>query len=121
MNSREALEKLINDIQEQGQVLTKKPNLIINFNVNISTFMDTIENAIKDLDRLEKLEEAHKNLWDIAYNKYYKVIKILKDYLGIELWKTSDGKYYLRDGYHDILLTQEEYDLLKEHLGNDEK
>lgn len=62
MTSKEALEKLINDINEQGQVITTNPNLTITFNVNLEMFMTTIENALKDLERLEALEKENKKL-----------------------------------------------------------
>ena len=82
-----------------------------------------------DLDRLEKLEEAHKNLWDIAYNRYYKVIKILKDKLDIKLEVYRNGGCILN---HKVIyncmipnerclryLEVEEYKLLKEILENE--
>ena len=73
-----------------------------------------------DLERLEKLEEAHKNLWDIAYNRYYKVIKILKKYFGLmEYEEFEEYKIFTHDGYFVLEITKEEYELLKEVFGND--
>ena len=62
MTSKEALETIRKDINEQAQVITTNPNLMVTFNVNLEMFMTTLENALKDLDRLEALEKENQEL-----------------------------------------------------------
>lgn len=57
MTSKEALEKLINDIEEQNEIVSKEPHLIINVKVNAEIFIPLLHNIKQDLDRLEKLEQ----------------------------------------------------------------
>ena len=62
MNSKEALERLIKDIHEQGKVISNNPNLIMTLNVNVERFVSILENAKQDLERLEQLENEYKDL-----------------------------------------------------------
>lgn len=76
MTSKEALEKLLNDINEQGQVIATNHNLMVNFNVNLEMFTTTIENALKDLERLEALEQSN-NILDRLSKNQHETIKNL--------------------------------------------
>lgn len=58
MNSKEFLKKLINDIEEKNEIVSKEPHLIINIKVNAETFIPLLHNIKQDLDRLEQLEKA---------------------------------------------------------------
>ena len=115
MNSKEVLKKLINDIEEQGKIISTN-NLIITFNINYEYVMDIYQNILKDLDRLEK---------------YKKAIEILKDKVNLNVEETffppayndmSDyGEYDFYLSYFDefINLQDYEYELLKEVLDYD--
>ena len=91
----------------------------------------------KDLDKLEKLEKENKVLRERVNHfknvknrhrrnqkfvekeneKLKKVIKILKDYLMINVFINEEGEYALESNHFAIpRLNKEEYDLLKEWL-----
>ena len=135
MNNKEILSKIYEFIETYYIAKNESPKGLDDFLADIKQDLNQLYVLEKENEILKKAIENSNKSYDILMQnsniqflnqnqeifKLKKVIEILKDCLGIELWKTSDGKYYLREGYHDILLTQEEYDLLKEHLGNDEK
>ena len=70
MNSKEALEMLINDYN----------NVVGNYVMN--NYSKEINLIKQDLERLDMVLESHNNLFD-EYYKCRKVIKILKDVLKI--------------------------------------
>ena len=55
MTSKQELEKLIESILEQGKVVTARPDLILN--INIENFIPIIERACEELDRIEELKK----------------------------------------------------------------
>lgn len=55
MTSKQELEKLIENILEQGKVVTVNPDLILN--VNVENFIPIIERACEELDRVEELKK----------------------------------------------------------------
>lgn len=61
MTSKEDLERLTNDIMEQSKTICNNP-LSISMIINAEYFMPILENAIKDLERLEALEKENKDL-----------------------------------------------------------
>ena len=55
MTSKQELEKLIENILEQGKVVTVNPDLILN--INIENFIPIIQRACEELDRVEELRK----------------------------------------------------------------
>lgn len=102
MTSKEFLEKLINDIEEQNEIVSKEPHLIINIKVNAEAFIPLLHDIKQDLDRLKKLEKA---------------IEILEDKMGLILFDYPPYEIWLEGKSEE--LTQEQYELLKEVLGNE--
>lgn len=81
---------------------------------------------LNDLERLEELEEKYYDLEDELSDTHYKmvrykkVIEILKMQTSIENIKCENGNIYIVDiGDISVLITQQEYELLKEVLEND--
>ena len=61
MTSKEDLERLTNDIMEQSKTISNNP-LLISMIINAEYFMPILENAIKDLERLETLGKENETL-----------------------------------------------------------
>ena len=122
MNSKEALERLLKIAYvEPGP--TKEKFITYARETEHNKTCSDLYNAIKqDLERLEKFAHENASLHTEIESlqsenaKLKKVIEILKDKLYIEFWNPSYIKYYLIDTGCYKLLTQQEYDLLKEYL-----
>ena len=122
MTSKEALEKF----KLLYESKCKSSNNIIGFDMCYTTIK-------QDLERLEELEEENQDLkdnekiiTDYGYNlvieneKYKKAIEILKMQTSIENIKCENGNIYIVDiGDISLLITQQEYELLKEVLENE--
>ena len=93
--------------------------------------MNKIMNAIEQINKIygdtESMVGTYKHFLDIKHEAEYlekkikkleKVIDILKDKTRPELIP-SNGKYILRTNAWHYVLTQQEYELLKEVLEND--
>lgn len=112
MTSKEELEKLLNDINEQGQVITTNPNLIVNFNVNLEMFTAIIGNALKDLERLEVLEKENERV-----NKLNKYLGDLATKINQDSSKTITNLIEENERLkkHNGRLTRKIQNLYKEH------
>ena len=86
MNNKEFLEKLINDIEEQNEIVSKEPHLIINIKVNAEAFIPLLHNIKQDLEVLEWLKE-HIDICisDFNWNS-------LRDFIKILILEYADGK-----------------------------
>ena len=92
MNSKEFLKKLINDIEEKNEIVSKEPHLIINIKVNAETFIPLLHNIKQDLEVLEWLKKSiisKKRIQSLreTANPIYEIIlhipqNILKEVLG---------------------------------------
>lgn len=88
MNNKERLERLINDIEEQSEVVSKEPHLMINIIVNAETFIPLLHNIKEDLDRLEKLEKENARL-HTKIKKLEKELENADDYI----WELTKWDY----------------------------
>ena len=101
MTSKEALEKLIESILEQEKIVTARPDLILN--INVEYFIPIIQRACEELDKVEELKrdivttyESNKLLRE-ENTKLKKVIEILKDYFEIWLNYEEEENLFFED------------------------
>ena len=122
MTSKEALERLLKIAYvEPGP--TKEKFITYARETEHNKTCSELYNAIKqDLDKLEKFAHENASLHTeieslhTENEKLKKVIEILKYVSDIDFWISKDGKYYLIEFGYCKLITQEQYDLLKEYL-----
>lgn len=123
MNSKEKLEKLC------GMCVYR------DFTKNKETFelISLAKDLLNEFERLEKLEKEHNKLKERykhraetsndlckAVKQYEKAIEILKDRFEIvEVKEDYDGEYIIETSTYFLYITKEQYELLKEVLGNE--
>lgn len=123
MTSKEALERLIKDIYEQGKVISNNPNLMT-LNVNVEWFVSILENSKQDLDRLEKfaLENAslHTKLQSLHTENAELKDRLEKLEKVIEVWKKNIRiRIEPFEVYTYAKFSFEEYDIVSEVLGDE--
>ena len=123
MNGKEALERLLKYVNiNEAELITK-------YGYSASNDIEPIK---QDLDRLEKLEKDYEKLKERykhrvetsndlcdAVEQYEKAIEILKDRFDINGVVKYDDFYAIECDYTYFYITQEQYTLIKEVLGNE--
>lgn len=149
MNSREKINSIKCVINGFYHDMKCKGNLTECANECWKEYQQFCEDIKKDLDRLEMLEKENEYLnkqLDVFFDKLdnntlrafdlisyelkdeneklKKVIEMLKNKLDIEIYEIHENgitEYYLDCSAGEVIDEQEEYELLKEYFGNDEK